>query len=154
MIETKNAIEKPLLKAINFASQISHGASTQMFQNRKKDTFIRSRIPRIFYGPEKIFQTYSVEDSLAMEILRQIDKKYENYTIIKSKFLNISNNLQPNIAVLIILVTHLIMINIHDYSIIWKIKADNIKKMIWDVNEITFLTKKQTKYIKVIFNDS
>jgi len=142
-VGAKGLAIKPVAGVLDGVSKLTEGVSNTL----DKDTnfnISKSRIPRVFYGKERIFKNYNFEQTKIVSSLQNIKpQKYPYFTLLDVIFMDLHSNC------LILTLERIFLISLQKGMILWKIKSSNIKEVFISPNGIEIILKKTSKSIRV-----
>jgi hypothetical protein len=150
---TKGLVIKPMTGIVDGVSKISEGAANTFVKDSVR-TEMKSRLPRMFYGRERIYRAYNEQERKIERFLAGLKpKKYPKFVYMDSIFLketlpNHDPPQHPNMCLWITL-ERLFLILFERKTVVWKVRTNNIDGLSVDVKSINIIVRKQTNSIHV-----
>jgi len=146
-VGTKGLAIKPVAGILDGVSKLTEGVSNSLDKDTNMVTK-KSRIPRIFYGKERIFKNYNFEQAKLINSFQNLKpEKYPNLTLLEIIFMDLFSNC------LILTLEKVFLISLEKGIIVWKVKSSNLKEVFTSEDGVEVILKNPTKSIKVFFND-
>lgn len=151
----KGLIVKPVAGVIEGVSKVTEGVSNSFLKDSAKNA-MKSRIPRIFYGYERVFKMYNENEPKILRILGETKEKYLTFIFLDSTFVNVSMEDKSGkeynmLTCLWITFERVFLIDVEGKKLLWRVRTPNIEDVVTDTDCVEIITKKKTKYAKVIY---
>lgn len=145
---------KPVAGVLDGVSKLTEGVSNSLDKDANL-LIAKSRLPRVFYGKEKIYQIYNIDHVNIMNFIQKNKpEKYSNLTVLEISFLDLVGNKTSQAQsshCLVLTLERVFLISLEKASIVWKFKSANIKKVSNLDDKIEIILKKPTNSLKVNF---
>ena len=154
-VGAKGLVIKPVTGVLDGVSKLTQGVSNT-FDSDSTGKIEKARLPRCFYGKERIYRCYDVYHSALMEFLsKKKPKKYSMLTLLGAVFVEDPNkkntiDIQFSFCLLITL-ERIFLISIEKKTILWKMKTTNMKEVFTNDKGVRIQLKKPAKSISVRF---
>jgi len=151
---TKGLVIKPVTGVLDGVSKMTEGVSNTFVSDAAKKV-LKSRLPRMFYGRERIYKAYNeYEPKIYKFLAKKKPKKYPTFTFLDSVLLweRLPNqNKDPTEPTLCLWITleRIFLIVLTKKAIVWKIRTNNIADIYTDQNSVNIMVKKPTNSVHV-----
>jgi len=151
-VGTKGLAIKPVAGVLDGVSKLTEGVSNSLDTDANL-LITKSRLPRVFYGNEKIYQSYNIDHVNIMSFLQKKKRsRYSNLTLLEAIFLDMPGNKSgKSTHCLVLTLERIFFISLDNATIAWKMKSSNIKNIVSREEKIEIILKKPSKYIRVLF---
>jgi hypothetical protein len=117
---------------------------------------LKSRLPRLFYGRERIYKAYNEAEAKIQKFLnKQKPLKYSSFILLESVFLReklhgqTADPTEPTLC-LWITIQKIFLISLEKKKIVWKVKPSNIAGISTDDSSVSLILKNPIKTSEVI----
>ncbi len=151
-VGAKGLVIKPVTGVLDGVSKLTQGVSNT-FDEDSTLKIIKGRMPRIFYGKERIFKPYNIYHSTLMDFLyKKKPKKYTMLTLLGAVFLDEPSTKTFSFSYCLLLtLERIFFISFQKKAIVWKMKTTNMSEVFTNERGVRIILKKPSKMIPVLF---
>lgn len=149
-IGAKGLVIKPVTGVLDGVSKLTQGVSNTFDEDSSKKV-IKSRMPRTFYGKERIYKPYDIYHSTLLDFIqKKKPEKYSNLTLLGAVFLDqpAENKFQFSFC-LILTLERIFFISFERKAIVWKTKSANMSEIFTNEDGVQIILKRPSKTLPV-----
>jgi len=142
-VGAKGLVIKPVTGVLDGVSKLTQGVSNT-FDEDSTLKIIKGRMPRIFYGKERIFKPYNIYHSTLMDFLyKKKPKKYTMLTLLGAVFLDEPSTKTFNFSYCLLLtLERIFFISFQKKAVVWKMKTTNMSEVFTNERGVRIILKK------------
>ena len=152
VVGAKGLVIKPVTGVLDGFSKLTQGVSNT-FDEDSSMKMIKGRMPRSFYGKERIYKSYDIYHSTLMDFLyKKKPKKYPMLTLLGAVFLDEPSSKTFSFSFCLLLtLERIFFISFEQKAIVWKMKTTNMREIFTNDQGVRIMLKKPSKIISVQF---
>jgi hypothetical protein len=147
-------VVQPVTGVLDGVSKLTEGVSNNLVIEKEHNSALdKSRYPRIFYGPQKIFKAYDERDAKLYRTLGTIKKHYQNLDVMDAIYFSFHYNKSSTLACLWLTLEKIFFfINTNkQFELLTKISMKIVEDIGTDSNAVKIMLKKKKSYLNVKF---